>query len=244
MDALRLRAVAMLHGDMPWPEVERELDEMRWSGAHLGPVRGFAASSQGRYDDARQIYEENVRELREQGQVLVAALQALWYGYQCELFAGELGRAEAVLREGWDALGEMGERGVRSTLGGCLGEVLARRGKLDEAEAVLDEALAIGTPDDWVTVSQVDVGRAFVALGRGEDEWACKLALRAVDLVDANEYLTMQQDTRLHCGEILLAAGRLDAARTMLERAREVAARKGSTALVATAEDLLAGLAN
>jgi tetratricopeptide (TPR) repeat protein len=82
MDALRLRAVAMLHGDMPWPEVERELDEMRWSGAHQGPVRGFAASSQGRYADARQIYEENVRELREQGQVLVAALQALWYGCQ------------------------------------------------------------------------------------------------------------------------------------------------------------------
>ena len=243
MDALRLRAVAMLHGDMPWPEVERELDGMRWSGAHLGPVRGFAASSQGRYDDARQMYEENVRELREQGQVLVAALQALWYGYQCELFAGELGRAEAVLREGWETLGEMGERGVRSTIGGCLGEVLARRGKLDEAEAVLDEALAIGTPDDWVTVSQVDVGRAFVALGRGEDERACKLALRAVDLVDASEYLTMQQDTRLHCGEILLAAGRLDAARTMLERAREVAARKGSTAVVATADELLAGLA-
>ena len=126
------------------------------------------------------------------------------------------------------SLGEIGERGVRSTLGGCLGEVLARRGKLDEAEAVLDEALAIGTPDDWVTVSQVDVGRAFVALGRGRPRSCMRTgAAGAVDLVDANEYLTMQQDTRLHCGEILLAAGRLDAARTELERAREVAAAQG-----------------
>ena len=68
------------------------------------------------------------------------------------------------------ALGELGEHGVRSTIGGCLGEVLARCGKLDEAESVLDEAIGMSTPDDWVTVSQVDVGRAFVASARGEHE--------------------------------------------------------------------------
>ena len=111
----------------------------------------------------------------------MAALQALWYGYQCELFAGELGRAEAVLREGGDALGEMGERGFGQRSAGASVRFSPAGGKLDEAEAVLDEALAIGTPDDWVTVSQVDVGRAFVALGRGEDERACELALRAID---------------------------------------------------------------
>ena len=74
------------------------------------------------------------------------------------------------MREGWDGLGELGERGIRSTVGGYLGEMLARLGELEEAEAILDEAMSMSTPDDWVTVAQVMIGRAFVASGRGDHE--------------------------------------------------------------------------
>ena len=144
-----------------------------------------------------------------------------------EMAVGEHELAEEILRNGWDGLGEVGERGIRSTIGGYLGEVLARLGRLDEAEALLDEAMGISTLDDWVTVSQVRIGRAFVASGRSEHDRACELAREAVEIVDAREYLTMQQEIRLRNGEILLAAGRNDEARAALERAREVAERKG-----------------
>ena len=108
---------------------------------------------------------------------------------------------------------------------------------------MLDEAISISTLDDWVTVVERGHRARFVASGRGDHELACELARKAVDLVDAREYLTMHQDIRLCHGEILLAAGRRDEARAEIVRGREVAERKGSTALVARADALLAGIA-
>ena len=101
-----------------------------------------------------------------------------------EHVAGEDERAVEALREGWDGLGALGERGIRSTIGGVLGEMLARLGRLDEAEAILDDAIALSTPDDWVTVEAVMMGRAFVASGRGDHDLACELAREAMELVD------------------------------------------------------------
>ena len=128
-EALRLVGISKMHGDATWPEVERHADEMDAAGANSGTLRGYAAAMQGRLDEARRHYEEGVREQLEHGQLLNSLFQRLWYGHQCEaLAAGDLDRAEEVLREGWERLGELGERGIRSTMGGCLGEVLARKG--------------------------------------------------------------------------------------------------------------------
>jgi tetratricopeptide (TPR) repeat protein len=161
---------------------------------------------------------------------------------ECLFWAGNLPRAEAILREGWEGLGELGEHGYRSTIGGCLAEMVARQGRLDEAEALLDEAIALSSLDDWVTVAQVDKGRAFVASGLGDHDLARDLARKAVDLIDAREYLTLQQEIRVSHGEILIAAGCLDEARAEILRGREVAERKGSTVVVAKADELLASL--
>jgi class 3 adenylate cyclase len=242
-EAFRMTGLAKTHGEVPWSEVERFADEMDSAGAFSGLVRGWTATMLGRFDEADRLYETDVRELLERGQVLNALLHHLWYGIECRFWAGDLRGAEEVLREGWDGLGELGEAGYRSTIGGSLAEVIARQGRLDEADALLDEAIAIGSPDDWVTVSQVDLGRALVASRRGNHELALVLARKAVELVDAHEYLTLQQAFRLAHGEILIAAGALDEARVEIHRARDVAARKGSTVVIAQADELLAGLA-
>jgi class 3 adenylate cyclase/tetratricopeptide (TPR) repeat protein len=241
MQARRLVGAAIFHGETPWPEAER------WVAAHPGGgpatalILASAALWQGRTEEARQILDQHVRDEYERGRIMSALMLSLARG-SYEVTAGEYVRAEEILRGGWEGLGEVGERGVRSTMGGFLGEVLARLGRLDEAEALLDEAMSISTPDDWVTVSQVQIGRAFVASGRGEHERACELAREAVEVVDALEYVTVQQDIRLRNGEILVAAGRDIEARTALRHAREVADRKGSTVLVAQADALLAEL--
>jgi ATP/maltotriose-dependent transcriptional regulator MalT len=103
--------------------------------------------------------------------------------------------------------------------------------------------MALSSLDDWVTVGQVYMGRAFVASGRGEHELACDLARQAAELMDAHEYVTLQQAFLLSYAEILIAAGRPDHARAELLRGRAVAERKGSTVVVAKADSLLAGVA-
>jgi tetratricopeptide (TPR) repeat protein len=242
-EALRLVGVSKMHGAASWTEVERHADEMDAAGVSSTTVRGFAAALQGRFDEARLVYEEGVRDQLEHGQVLNALIQRLWYGRESAYYAGDLVQAEEVLREGWIGLGEVGERGYRSTMGGCLAEVMALQGRLDEAEALLEEAISISSLDDWVTVSGYEMGRAIVASGRGDHDRACKLGREAVEIVDAREYLTLQADYRLEFGQVLLAAGRTEEARAELLRAREAAEIKGSTAITTRVDDLLAGMA-
>jgi tetratricopeptide (TPR) repeat protein len=241
-ETFRVTGLAKTHGEAPWPEVERHADEMDAAGAFSGVVRGWAAAMQGQFDRAHRLYEKDVEEQLERGQLLNALVHRLWYGMECLFWAGDLPRAEEVLREAWDGLGELGEHGYRSTIGGGLAEVIARQGRIDEAEALLEESIALSSLDDWVTVAQVDMGRAFVASGRGDHSLAVELARRATELVDSRDYITLQQGTRLSHAEILLAAGRAGEARAEILRAREVAERKGSTAVVARADELLAGL--
>jgi class 3 adenylate cyclase/tetratricopeptide (TPR) repeat protein len=241
VQALRLVGAGILHGETPWPEAERWVAERPAGGPEPAVLLGSAALWQGGTEEARRILDQYMRDENERGRVMSALTLSLARGGY-EMTVGEYERAEEILRAGWDGLGEVGERGIRSTVGGYLGEVLARLGRLDEAEALLDEAMSISTPDDWVTVSQVQIGRAFVASGRGDHERACELAREAVMVVDAHEYVTIQQDIRLRGGEILVAAGRDVEARAALRHAREVAARKGSTVLLAQVDALLAEL--
>jgi len=86
------------------------------------------------------------------------------------------------------------------------------------------------------------MGRAFVALGRGDHARARELAAETVAIVDSQEYLTLQQEARLARAELLLRAGAFDEARVGLLAAREVAERKGSIVVVARTDELLAGL--
>jgi class 3 adenylate cyclase/tetratricopeptide (TPR) repeat protein len=239
--AMRLAVASALHGPVRWQEAESLAMELAAQGLDTGILHGMSVGMQGRIDEARRLSDDYRRSEREQGRLLSVYLSVIWRSL-LEIVAGELDRAIEVLREGWDGLGELGERGIRSTVGGYLGEALARRSDLDDAEAVLDEAISLSTPDDWVTVAQVQIGRAFVASGRGEYEQACALGREAVELADSREYLTMQQEARLAYGEILAAAGRFAEARAAYARAREVAERKGSTLLVERVDRLVGEL--
>jgi predicted negative regulator of RcsB-dependent stress response len=216
---------------------------MEEAGVAVGMLRGRARAMRGDFEAARRSYAEWRQGQLERGHLVEAYGQGSAAGY-FELLAGDLDRAEEILRESWEGLGAMGERGFRSTVGGELGELLAGRGRLDEAEAILDEAEAISTPDDWVTVSQVTTGRALVASGRGEHEGAVALARAAVDLVDAHEYLTMQQTRWSAYGDVLLAAGRTAEARSAFEHARSLAQRKQATFVVDLLDARLAALAS
>jgi tetratricopeptide (TPR) repeat protein len=240
--ALRMVGIAKLHGDAPWSAVEEHAAEMAAVGLEAAQLLIWAAVMVGRFDEGRRISDEFLAKERERGRLLGTYTHCLTRA-TLELWSDNPSAAEQALRVGWDELGRVGEQGIRSTVGSWLGEFLARRGELDEADAILDEAIGLSTPDDYVTVAGVMMGRAFVALGRGEHARARQLAAEAVALVDSQEYLTLQQEARLARAELLLRAGAPDEAREGLLAAREVAERKGSIVVVAKADELLAGLA-
>jgi class 3 adenylate cyclase len=242
LQALRILGLAKLHGDVPWSEVDAHAAEMEAAGEPVAStLRIWTTTMTGRFDEARRISDAYLADARERGWQMGVLTQAFPRA-TLEFWAGELGDAEQTLRDAWDGFGRLGEHGLRSTIGAWLGELVARRGALDEAEALLDEAMGLGTPDDFATVAEVQSGRAWVALGRGDPDRARGLSAEAVALVDAREYLTLQQELRFSRAELLLRAGPDREARAALEAAREVADRKGSMVIVARVDELLAGL--
>ena len=95
-----------------------------------------------------------------------------------ELIARDLDRAEFVLRRGHDALVEMGDVGVRSTVDGVLSDVLFLQGRHDEALTFADESRAIASPDDLDSQPRSRAARARVLASRGAHDEALALVTR------------------------------------------------------------------
>ena len=74
------------------------------------------------------------------------------------MLAGDLAAAERELRDGYDLLDEVGEKYLRSTLAGLLGQTLYELGRYDEVEALASEARELATADDVDTQAS---GEAF-----------------------------------------------------------------------------------
>jgi class 3 adenylate cyclase/tetratricopeptide (TPR) repeat protein len=237
--ALVVLGNAKMHGPTPWNEVLEHADTMEALGLPTGTLRAGAAAAQGRLAESRVLYGELVRGLTERGARVSALGQATgtaWF----DMLAGDLDRGLESIGPAWIELGEFGERGVRSTLGAVYADLLARAGRVDEADRVLDEVEQIGAADDFLTASQAAGARAIAASARGDHEVAVEYAQKAVSIADASEYLTQRHDMWMELGEVLLAAGRQDEAQEALAHARELAARKGTMLVVDRIDGLLA----
>ena len=237
--ALHVAGMAKMHGPTPWNEVLAHIDTIEALGLPTSGMRANAVAAQGRFEESRLLFDELVRGLMERGARVSALGQAIGRGW-FEMLAGELERGLEVLGPAWVELGEIGERGVRSTVGGVYADLLARAGRPDEAERVLDVVGEIGSPGDFLTASQAAGARAMAASARGEHDRAVELAREAVEIADGREYLAQRHDMWMELGEVLLAAGRTAEARDAFAHARELAARKGTTAVVDRIDALLA----
>jgi class 3 adenylate cyclase/tetratricopeptide (TPR) repeat protein len=237
--ALAIVGNAKMHGATPWREVEEHAGELEALGLPSRSTRAAAAWAQGRFPEAREEYDELKHELSERGARVGALSYAMATGW-FEMLVGDYERALAELDEAWVGLGELGDQSFRSTIGAIYADVLARVGRLEDADAVLREVDEIVASDDFITFAQAATARALVASGHGDHDRAVELAREATAIADASEYLTQQHDSWMELGEILLAAGRVDEAREALAHARELAVRKGTTAVVDRIDALLA----
>ena len=236
--AATMLASAWAHGDRPFSELERDVDPPFVPGFDPRSTLVATRALMGRLDESRTMRDEYVAELRARGRVVHALgmmLGTAWF----EFLAGEADRAVEMLREAWVGLGELGERGYRSSIGATLADLLARRGDLDEAKATVEEAVAISTPDDWVTICQAEFARAWICLGRGDAARAVEHAAKGAEIAFAHEYTSMQMDSGMAHGEILLAAGRRAEAETAFARAREIAELKESRLHLARIERIV-----
>jgi len=244
--AIRELGTAMIWSDTPWPEIERVCQERlseverlgsRVVAAALDPL-SRAAAARGDFDEGRRLLAEATRINEELGIAMAATTLLMEAGYM-EIHAGDLVAAERHLRAGWEGLARLNEEGIRSTVGALLAEVVARQGRLEEAEQIVGEAEQLGADDDFVTIAQALLARGLIASKRGDHDRGAELARRALAIVDDSEYLPLHVEFRIGLAEVLVDAGRRDDAERLLREAIVLAeakedlvlARRGRTVL-------------
>ncbi len=241
-------AVAGVVGTTPVPVAlatcERSLGEVagdRWAEALVCGALARLRAMQGDFGEARTMYRREMSLLADLGVSRESASTSI-DSARVEILAGDLAAAEAHLRRDDAQLAELGERYFRSTVAGMLGQVLLLRGDPAEAEAFVVLAEALAESDD--TWSQVlwRSARARLLAETAPDR-ALALAQGAVDLAEETADLVLHGDARADLGEVELATGRPDAARTSFERALTLYERKGDTTSAARARHRLGSLA-
>jgi tetratricopeptide (TPR) repeat protein len=184
----------------------------------------------GRFDEARQSWQEGVSMLGELGLPIFVAGSSE-ERFDIELLAGDLPAAEAVLREACKTLEELGEKGFLSNRAACLGLCLVRQGRPVEAEPFLELAERLMPNGGNDVLSLVNLARAATFLSRGslsEAEDHARLALAAIADWD---HPNIKGDSLVQLADVLRAAGRADEA---------VAAYSEALALYEQKENLVA----
>jgi tetratricopeptide (TPR) repeat protein len=223
----------------------------------------------GRFADARAAYRRGQSIFTAFGAKLDAAGCAMACG-RVELMAGDPAAAERILRQGYEALVAMGERGYLSSTVTYLAEAVSALGEFDQALLLTEEAEALAGPDDLDAQARWRAIRAQVLARRGQFPAATRLADEAVTLLPARKAKPPTRRgqspaaTRLaeeeeaapapatsylaaEClvatGEVALLAGALDEAEERLRRALQFYEDRRMVPLAAQAGALLTSLA-
>jgi tetratricopeptide (TPR) repeat protein len=156
------------------------------------------------------------------------------------MLAGDVESAERELRRGYDLLVEMGEKYLRSTLGGLLGQTLYELGRYDEVEVLAREAKELATEDDVDTQALWRSLQSKLLARQGAVEEGEALVREAIEILEPTDAVLLKFGVYLDLAEVLRLAARMDESRAALEHALELAELKQSDAMVAAAQKLLA----
>jgi class 3 adenylate cyclase/tetratricopeptide (TPR) repeat protein len=188
---------------------------------------GGLEAMQGQFDEARALFRLSRASFEEFGLRLWIAALPQWSG-PAELLAGEPGRAEEQLRESYESLRAMGDRGLLSPVAAFLAQALYAQGRMEEAEDFTRESAESASRDDlfphvvWRSAQAKIVGR------RGAGEAAVRLAREAVALAEKTDSLNLQGDALVDLAEVLRLGGQRQQATASLERALALYEAKGN----------------
>jgi class 3 adenylate cyclase/predicted ATPase len=205
-------------------------------------ARALYRSWRGEFEAARADIRRARSLLRELGDHLLGTASAMLEA-QVEVAAGDPDAVVAETRPAWTTLGEMNERGFRSTIGCYLGEGLLLQGRLEEAAQVAVEAASLASADDFVSQAYARAVRARALAQLGDVARAEPLAREAVAITQPTDSYAERGRTLQALAEVLVAAGRGDEAAPHLEEAIGLFERKGATAGVEEATEQLRRLA-
>jgi tetratricopeptide (TPR) repeat protein len=214
--------------------------DMRTQGIVTG-LLGRLEAMRGDFERARWLYNAGRAVLEEMGQSVAAASTSL-DSCAVEMLAGTPAAAERELRRDYEALDEMGEKVLLSTIVGELGRAVYARGGHDEAERLSRTAEELAAEEDVVSQALWRTVRARVLAQRGEHEPARALAEEAVELVRPTGELVLHADTLLMLAEVLEASGEGAAARRALGEALELFERKGDVVSAAQTRERISSL--
>jgi class 3 adenylate cyclase len=236
--------MAALHGPTPVeqgiPRCETLVTAVegdRRTQASLELCLGQLVAMADNVDVARQLCADARRMLVELGPSVLAASTST-DAASVELLAGELGRAEGLLREDLDALEEMGETYLRSTVGGLLARVLALQERGREAELLADEVRALAAPDDVDAQVLWRAATSRVRSQEGRHDEALLLADEAVALTGTATAPVLIGQSLADRAYVRLHAGDRDGATQDIERAAALYREKGNHAGLQSLRDL------
>jgi class 3 adenylate cyclase/tetratricopeptide (TPR) repeat protein len=223
-------------GTTPVPEGIRrceealEAAETRYDRAQILRNLGSFVAMQGRFDEARSMMEEARSILEDLGSRVWVKNMSFQTG-PLELLAGDPAGAERDLRETFDFLQEIGEKGWLSSIAPFLAEALYEQGRYDEAERYALAGREAANPDDgsaqwgWRTVMGKVVAR------RGELEEGERIAREAVTIIERTDEIDHQGQAWFDLAEVLELAGKDEEARKALTESIARFERKGNAVM-------------
>jgi tetratricopeptide (TPR) repeat protein len=192
----------------------------------------------GRFDEARAAFAASERLEIELGLEVRRWANATEIG-RFEELAGDVAPAIEIMKEGFEALGRLGETGFRSTLGTSLAAALVDLGRDEEAEALLVECEPISQAEDFDPQARLRSTRARILARRGEFTEAERLAREALAIMEPTDYLDEKAETLLAFGQVLEAAGRVEEAADALEQALAFFEQKGNLVMAGRTRERL-----
>jgi tetratricopeptide (TPR) repeat protein len=181
---------------------------------------------EGRFDQARALLSASDAAFEEMGLTLSTAVSH--HAAMVELLAGDPAAAERLLRKGYAALEEMGDKALLSTTAAFLGQALVAQQRDDDAERVAALSEDLAADDDVITQSLWRGVRATVLARRGGLAEAERLARQAVALAERTDFVNHQAESHAVLGAVLGWRGRYEGSQAELREALRLYEQKGN----------------
>jgi class 3 adenylate cyclase/tetratricopeptide (TPR) repeat protein len=243
----------VFHGPTPAEDAlryfETQLERARARDSRI--EQGFALENVarckallGRFDEARDHVREMAAIYEELGRATVDSLMGVTESSMLiELQAGDSSLAERTLRDAYQRLEAMGERGFLSTIAGELAHVLYGQGRDDEAEHFARKCADAATSDDVVSQALWRTALAKVLAHRGDLGEAERLVRAALASAGETDFIRLEANALLDLAEVLRLAERFGEAAAATREALQLFEQKGDVVSAGKARTLLDTLA-
>jgi predicted ATPase/DNA-binding SARP family transcriptional activator len=211
-----------------------------WAKANILMWLALQYGYAGRVADARQAAAQSGQMLTEIGAKIQWAILCAEVAGQIEFIAGDAAAAEHHIRNGYQALRQMGS-GYLSSPTCLLAEAVYAQDRLEEAEQLTKEAEAIA-PDDFEQQARWRATRAKLLARRGQFATARRLADQADALVSPTSYAALMAEVLMAKAEVNRLAGACDQAAVSLRAALRIYEDRRAVLLAERTRTTLANL--